>query len=62
VTNNIPAESSFYGILVLTGDAPGSVLAHTEFTQNLVEQNAFFGIFVLANPTAAGTAGRPHKR
>jgi hypothetical protein len=54
VTNNIVADSSFFGIVMLTGDTPGSVLAHTTITQNLAEQNGLVGIAVLANSTAAG--------
>jgi hypothetical protein len=58
VKNNILAASSLHGIAVVTGDAPGSVLSHTTITQNLVVQNAVFGILVLANPTAAGSDTR----
>ena len=54
VTNNILAESSFHGIFVLTGDAPGSVLAHTTITHNLVMNNAQHGIVVVANLSGAG--------
>ena len=54
VTNNILANSSFHGILVLTGDAPGSVLAHTTITHNRVVENGFHGILVLTNLSGAG--------
>src|SRR5207245_2237084 len=54
VTNNIVADSSFLGIVMLTGDTSGSVLAHTTITQNLAQQNGLVGIAVLANSTAAG--------
>src|SRR5262249_51496764 len=53
VTNNIVADCSF-GIVAVTGDTPGSVLAHTTITRNLAEQNGVLGILVRANSTAAG--------
>jgi hypothetical protein len=55
VKNNIVADSTINGIVVLTGDAPGSVLADTTITHNLVMNNAGLGILVLANLSAAGS-------
>ena len=55
VMNNVMAESSFYGTLLLTGDVPGSVLAHTTITQNRAVQNGLFGIVVVANLSGGGS-------
>jgi hypothetical protein len=55
VTNNILAASSFHGLVVLTGDAPGSVVAHTRIIQNRAIQNDFHGILVLTNLSGAGS-------
>ncbi len=55
VQNNILSGSAQNGILVVTGDAPGSVLADTTLTHNLVMTNTGVGIRVLANQSAAGS-------
>jgi hypothetical protein len=44
VTHNILADSKLDGIIVATGNIPGSRVAHTIFTHNLVMQNARFGV------------------
>jgi hypothetical protein len=53
--HNILAESKLDGILVITGNAPGSLIAHTTITQNLVVQNARHGIDVVPNLSGAGS-------
>ncbi len=55
VTNNILAECKIDGIFVATGNVPGSLIAHTILTQNLVMNNARVGIFVLASLSNAGS-------
>jgi hypothetical protein len=54
VKNNIVADCAFAGIVAVTGDTPGSVLAYTTITRNLAKQNGSIGIWVLANLTGAG--------
>jgi len=49
VTNNIVADSKIDGLFVATGNVPGSRVAHTTLTQNLVMNNARFGVLVAAN-------------
>src|SRR5207249_11284847 len=55
VTNNTLAESTGNGLVVMTGNAPGSVLSDTTITHNLVMKNARFGIRVVANQSGAGS-------
>ena len=56
VTNNIVAASKIDGIVVRTGNVPGSLVAHTTLTHNLVTQNVRFGISIFANlPGGAGS-------
>jgi hypothetical protein len=55
LTNNILAESKVDGIFVATGNVPGSRVAHTTITQNLVMNNARIGIIVVASLSGAGT-------
>ena len=47
------------GLIVRTGDAPGSLLTHTTITQNLMLRNGLsnrrFGILLLANLSGAGS-------
>src|SRR5262245_19144702 len=55
VTNAIVTESTFSGIVVVTGDIPGSRVDHTTLAYNLVMQNGGVGIEVLANLSSAGS-------
>jgi hypothetical protein len=55
VKNNILADSKLDGILVATGDAPGSRIAHTTLRQNEVINNARHGLLVAASLSAAGS-------
>lgn len=58
VKNNILSGSAQNGILMVTGNAPGSVLADTTIPHNLVMNNTGRGIRVLANQSAAGSDTR----
>jgi len=55
VTDSVVADSTFSGIVVVTGNIPGSLVAHTTITHNLVMQNGGVGIEVLANLSGAGS-------
>jgi len=55
VSNNILAESTVDGIFLATGNVPGSLVTHTTLTQNLVMNNARFGILVVASLSSAGS-------
>ena len=55
VSNNSFTGSKLDGILVVTGNVPGSLIAHTALIHNVVTQNARNGIFVFTNlPGGAG--------
>jgi hypothetical protein len=55
VAHNVLSDSTIDGLLVGTGDVPGSVLAHTRLRQNQVKNNARYGINVIANLLGAGS-------
>src|SRR5262249_60919001 len=58
VTNNILTESKLDGVLVVTGNVPGSLIAHTTITQNAMSNNARFGLLILASLSGAGSASQ----